>query len=124
MTRNWVGICLWLGLIAGVSQADPPSKEEDDIEIATASRESGVVGSLQVELHQPENRLQKALGLAQRKVEHEAQRQGRLDRYVPELPRACPSRKRRRAPKSTDQETTLAQIGAARKCSGRQRAAA
>ena len=35
------------------------------------SRESRVIGSFQVELHQIEERLQEALGLAQRKMEDE-----------------------------------------------------
>ena len=52
---------------------------DGDIEMLPAPGERRVIGRWQVEAPQPEQRRQKALGLAEREVEDEAQRQGCFD---------------------------------------------
>ena len=55
---------------------------DSDIEVLTAPREGGVVGSVEIETHAGQHRPQEALRLAKRQLEDEAKDQSRLDRVV------------------------------------------
>ena len=57
-----------------------------DVETLTTPGERRVVGGRKVEPHQPEQRRKKAFGLAERKVEDQAQRQGGFNGDVRVLP--------------------------------------
>ena len=48
-------------------------------EMLTASRERGVIGCREIDAQHPEDRCQEALGLTQRSVEDETERQGGFD---------------------------------------------
>ncbi len=56
------------------------------VEVLAASRERRVVGCGQIKVQHPEHRLQKAFGLAQRKVKDKPERQRGFDRHVGVLP--------------------------------------
>ena len=57
----------------------------------TASRERGVIGCREIDAQHPEDRCQEALGLTQRSVEEETERQGGVDGEIGilELPRSA-----------------------------------
>ena len=55
---------------------------ERDAEVLTTPRERGVVGRLEIDPHQGQDRPQEAFRLAQRQPEDEPQRQRGLDREI------------------------------------------
>ena len=69
----------WMGSLAG-------GEVERDAEVLTTPRECGVIGSLEIDTHQGQDRPQEAFRLAKRQPEDEPQRQRCLDREIQELP--------------------------------------
>ena len=62
-----------------------------DIEALTTPRERGVIGGFEINVHQRQDRPQKALRLAQWQIEDEPQRQSCLDCVIGELPLSASS---------------------------------
>jgi hypothetical protein len=69
-----------------------------DAEWLTASRESGVVGSFQIDAHQRQDGPQEAFRLPKRQLENKPKHQSRLDRLIGELPLPASSTGRCRLP--------------------------
>jgi hypothetical protein len=80
---------------------------EIDIEVLTTTREGGVIGSFEIDLHQGQDRSQKSLYLAKRESENETQCQGGLDCVIGELPLGTPSAGRCRFPRHDYSEASL-----------------
>lgn len=73
-------------------------RAQGNVEILPATRECGVVGSRQVEVHQLQQRAEEALGLAQRQVEEQAQCHRGFDSEVGVPPLGAPPAVIRRRP--------------------------
>ena len=65
----------------------------------TASRERGVIGCREIDAQHPEDRCQDALGLTQRSVEDEPERQGGFDGEIGILELPAPPADARRCPR-------------------------
>ena len=72
---------------------------EGEIEVLTPPRERRVIGCIEIDVHQGEDRTEEALGLAQWQPKDEPQRHGCLDREIRELPRSARSTGRHRSPR-------------------------
>ena len=65
----------------------------------TASRERGVIGGREIDAQPPEDRCQDALGLTQRSVEEETERQGGFDGEIGRLELPAPPADASRCPR-------------------------
>ena len=78
------------------ARAGAPKREG---EMLTASRERGVIGGREIDAQQPEDRGQEALGLTQRSVEEETERQGGVDGAIGILELPAPPADASRCPR-------------------------
>ncbi len=78
------------------ARAGAPKREG---EMLTASRERGVIGCREIDAQQPEDRGQEALGLTQRYVEEETERQGGFDGEIGILELPAPPADASRCPR-------------------------
>lgn len=69
-----------------------------DVEVSPVAREGRVIGGFEIKVHEVEDRSQESLGLAERQVEDEAERERRLDRQIRELVLDAAVARRLRAP--------------------------
>ena len=79
-----------------VARAGAPTREG---EMLTASRERGVIGCREIDAQHPEDRGQEALGLTQRSVEDETERQGGFDGEIGILELPAPPADASRCPR-------------------------
>ena len=78
------------------ARAGAPKREG---EMLTASRERGVIGCREIDAQHPEDRCQEALGLTQRSVEEETERQGGFDGEIGILELPAPPADASRCPR-------------------------
>ena len=78
------------------ARAGAPKREG---EMLTASRERGVIGCREIDAQHPEDRCQEALGLTQRSVEDETERQGGFDGEIGILELPAPPADASRCPR-------------------------
>ncbi len=78
------------------ARAGAPTREG---EMLTASRERGVIGCREIDAQHPEDRCQDALGLTQRSVEDETERQGGFDGEIGILELPAPPADASRCPR-------------------------
>ena len=78
------------------ARAGAPKREG---EMLTASRERGVIGCREINAQHPEDRCQEALGLTQRSVEDETERQGGFDGEIGILELPAPPADASRGPR-------------------------
>ena len=78
------------------ARAGAPKREG---EMLTASRERGVIGGREIDAQHPEDRCQEALGLTQRSVEDETERQGGFDGEIGRLELPAPPADASRCPR-------------------------
>ena len=78
------------------ARAGAPKREG---EMLTASRERGVIGGREIDAQHPEDRGQEALGLTQRSVEDETERQGGFDGEIGILELPAPPADASRCPR-------------------------
>ena len=78
------------------ARAGAPKREG---EMLTASRERGVIGCREIDAQPPEDRCQEALGLTQRYVEDETERQGGFDGEIGRLELPAPPADASRCPR-------------------------
>ena len=78
------------------ARAGAPKREG---EMLTASRERGVIGCREIDAQHPEDRCQEALGLTQRYVEDETERQGGFDGEIGRLELPAPPADASRCPR-------------------------
>ena len=78
------------------ARAGAPKREG---EMLTASRERGVIGGREIDAQHPEDRCQEALGLTQRSVEDETERQGGFDGEIGILELPAPPADASRCPR-------------------------
>ena len=78
------------------ARAGAPKREG---EMLTASRERGVIGCREIDAQPPEDRCQDALGLTQRSVEDETERQGGFDGEIGRLELPAPPADASRCPR-------------------------
>ena len=78
------------------ARAGAPTREG---EMLTASRERGVIGGREIDAQHPEDRCQEALGLTQRSVEDETERQGGFDGEIGILELPAPPADASRCPR-------------------------
>ena len=79
-----------------VARAGAPTREG---EMLTAARERGVIGCREIDAQHPEDRCQAALGLTQRYVEDETERQGGFDGEIGRLELPAPPADASRCPR-------------------------
>ena len=83
----------------GLKRVGLPASAHQRREMLTASRERGVIGGREIDAQHPEDRGQDALGLTQRYVEDETERQGGFDGEIGRLELPAPPADASRCPR-------------------------